>query len=218
MRYRKPLILYVAAAIIAVIMSALGGMDIPASPGATVHANGFTVPLVEGDSGPYTYLVGIWPAEPVVGNLHMAISLTSEQGPVTGAAVDVRARIGRNGPLSEPVPAPGYFLQPWSYELDMNLREPGQWTFEIKIDSSLGETVLEVPLEVAGESGQQTARSQEDANSTLGPGGPNWVLIAAAATVLTLSSGGWIFVRRQRAGSGTDGTHQTRSNRRRRRS
>ena len=72
---------------------------------------------------------------------------------MTADAVDVRGRIGRNGLLSNPVPAPGYFLQPWSYELDMNLREPGQWTFEIKINSSLGETVLEV----AGEAGQKTA-------------------------------------------------------------
>ena len=173
MRYRKPLILYLAAAAVAIIVSALVGRDMLPLPGAAVHANSFTVPLVEGDSGPYTHLVGIWPAEPVVGNLHMAIALTSEQGPVTGTAVDVRARIGRNGPLSEPVPAPGYFLQPWSYELDMNLREPGQWTFEIKLDSSLGETVLEVPLEVAGKSSQQTARSQEDANSILEPDGPN---------------------------------------------
>ena len=110
MRYRKPLILYLAAAAVAIIVSALVGRDMLPLPGAAVHANGFTVPLVEGDSGPYTYLVGIWPAEPVVGNLHMAIALTSEQGPVTGAAVDVRARIGRNVPLSEPIPAPGYFL------------------------------------------------------------------------------------------------------------
>lgn len=82
------------------------------------------MPLAQGDSGPYRYLVGIWPAEPVVGNLHTAIALTSEQGPVTGATVDVRGRIGRKGPLSEPVPAPGYFLKPWSYELDMSLKEP----------------------------------------------------------------------------------------------
>jgi len=80
-RYRKPIVLYLVAAIVAVIMSALGGADILPSQHSAVHANGFTVPLVEGDSGPYKYLVGIWPAEPVVGNLHMAISLTSEQGP-----------------------------------------------------------------------------------------------------------------------------------------
>ena len=88
MRYRKPIVLYLVAAIVAVIMSALGGADILPSQDSAVHANGFTVPLVEGDSGPCKYLVGIWPAEPVVGNLHMAIALTSEQGPVTGAAVE----------------------------------------------------------------------------------------------------------------------------------
>ena len=167
MRYRKPIVLYLVAAIVAVIMSALGGADILPSQDSAVHANGFTVPLVEGDSGPYKYLVGIWPAEPVVGNLHMAITLTSEQGSVTGAAVDVRGRIGRNGLLSDPVPAPGYFLQRWSYELDMNLREPGQWTFEIKINNSLGETVLEV----AGEAGQQTAGPQRGGSGSLNPTG-----------------------------------------------
>ena len=171
MRYRKPIVLYLVAAIVAVIMSALGGADILPSQDSAVHANGFMVPLVEGDSGPYKYLVGIWPAEPVVGNLHMAIALTSEQGPVTGAAVDVRGLIGRNGLLSDPVPAPGYFLQRWSYELDMNLREPGQWTFEIKINSSLGETVLEVPLEVAGQAGQQTAGPQRGGPGSLNPTG-----------------------------------------------
>ena len=174
MRYRKPIVLYlVAAAVVAVIMSALGGADILPSQDSAVHANGFTVPLVEGDPGPYKYLVGIWPAEPVVGNLHMAIALTSEQGPVTGAAVDVRGRIGHNGLLSDPVPAPGYFLQRWSYELDMNLREPGQWTFEIKINSSLGETVLEMRLEVAGEAGQQTAGPQRGGIGLFGSNGPN---------------------------------------------
>ncbi|MAZ63107.1 MAG: hypothetical protein CL895_02465 [Dehalococcoidia bacterium] len=216
MRYRKPIVLYLVAAIVAVIMSALGGADILPSQDSAVHANGFTVPLVEGDSGPYKYLVGIWPAEPVVGNLHMAIALTSEQGPVTGAAVDVRGRIGRNGLLSDPVPAPGYFLQRWSYELDMNLREPGQWTFEIKINSSLGETVLEVGS--GWRSWPADGRTPEGRLGLFESNGPNWALIAAAAGVLALGTGGWILMRRQRAGSGTDGTHQTRSNRRRRRS
>ena len=92
---------------------------------------------------------------------------------MTAAAVDVRRRIGRNGLLSNPVPAPSYFLLPWSYELDQNLRKPGQWTFEIKINSSLGETVLEVPLEVAGQAGQQTAGPQRGGIGIFGSNGPN---------------------------------------------
>jgi len=186
-RYRRPIVLYlVAAAVVAVIMSALDGADILPSQDSAVHANEFTVPLVEGDSGPYKYLVGIWPAEHVVGNLHIAIPLTSTAEPVTGSAVDVRGRIGRNGVLSDPVPAPGYFLQPWSYELDMNLKEPGQGTFEIKINRSLGKTVLEV----AGEAGQQTAGPQRGGIGIFGSNGPNWALIAAAAGVLALGTGG----------------------------
>lgn len=194
---------------IAVFAAAWGGVGMPPPPRAVVQANGYTVPLAQGDSGPYNYLVGIWPAEPVVGNLHMAIALTSESGPVTGATVDVRGRVGRKGPLSEPVPAPGYFLQPWSYELDMNLREPGQWTFEIKIDSSLGETVLEVPLDVAAELAQDSG--------LLGSGMPNWMLIGGILAALVLGSGGWVFVQWQRAESKAAGANQTRRNRQRRR-
>ena len=121
MRYWSHYNLYLAAFIIAVFASALGGTAMPPLAAAAVHANGFTMPFVEGDSGPYSYLVGIWPAQPVVGNLHMAVALTSEQGPVTDATVEIRGRIGQRGPLSEPVSASSYFLQPWSYELGMSL-------------------------------------------------------------------------------------------------
>jgi hypothetical protein len=216
-RNRKSLYLRLAVAIAATAVSTLAGLDMPPLSAVPVHANGFTVPLVEGNSGPYNYLVGIWPAEPVVGNLHMAIALTSEQGPVTDATVGVRGRIGRNGPLSESVPAPGYFLQPWSYELDMQLREPGQWTFEIQIDSSLGETVLEVPLEVATESSTETSGGPAQDNWRQAAAGKNWILGGAALAVLALASGGWVIIRRQRAESGTSGAHRTRPNKRRRR-
>ena len=205
MRYRKSFNLYLAASIIAVFASAWGGMETPPLPGSTVHANGFSVPLLEGDSGPYNYMVGIWPAVPIVRNLHIAIELTSERGPVTDAVVDVRGRIGLRGPLSEPVPAPGYFLRPWSYELDMRLSEPGRWVFEIQVDSSLGETVIEVPLVVAPGSGPETPGE----SGSRPFGGPNWILISGIVALLALGSGGWECISRQRA--------ETRPNRRRRR-
>lgn len=216
MRYRKPLYLYLAASIVAVVVSALGIMELFPLPGRVIYANGFTVPLEEGNSGPYNYLVGIWPAEPVVGKLHMAIALTSEDGPVTGATVGVRGRIGQKGPHSEPVPAIGSFPQPWSYELDMSLREPGRWTFEIQIDSSLGETVLEVPLGVTAASSAETSGERGNENGRREAADMSWVLGSAALAVLLLASGGWVFMRRQRAESGTAGAHQTRPYRRRR--
>jgi hypothetical protein len=69
-------------------------------PGAAAHANGFIASTVQDNSGSYDNLVGIWPAELVVGNLDMAIGLTSERGPVTDAMVDVRGRIGQKGPAA----------------------------------------------------------------------------------------------------------------------
>ena len=67
-------------------------------PGAAAHANGFIASTVQGNSGPYNNLVGVWPAELVVGNLDMAIGLTSGRDPVTDAMLDVKDRIGQKGP------------------------------------------------------------------------------------------------------------------------
>lgn len=103
------------------------------------------------------------------------------------------------------VPAPGYFLRPWSYELDMRLSEPGRWVFEIQVDSSLGETVIEVPLVVAPGSGPETPGE----SGSRPFGGPNWILISGIVALLALGSGGWACISRQRA--------ETRPNRRRRR-
>ena len=67
MRYRKHFNLYLAASIIAVFALALRGAEIPPLPGYAVHANGFTVPAARGDSGPYTYQVGIGRPNPSSG-------------------------------------------------------------------------------------------------------------------------------------------------------
>ena len=69
---------------------------------------------------------------------------------MTDATVDVLAIVVGGSEIVDPVPAES-FLQPWVYELNLYLDQPGDWMFEIVIDSPLGRTVLEVPLEVEGE-------------------------------------------------------------------
>ena len=113
-------------------------------------ANGFTVPIAVGDSGPYSYVVGIWPPDPSVGNLHMAITLTADSRPVTDAEVTVTGAVGDGVAVAGPVPATPYF-HAWTYELNIDLTKPGEWTFKIEISSSLGEAVVEAPLEIAGD-------------------------------------------------------------------
>ena len=137
--------LLLAAASVAVVAAIYGLNRTP-----TANANGYTVPIAQGVSGPYEYLVGIWPPNPSVGNLHLAISLIANQRPVTDADVTVTGRFGDETPVEGPLPATAFF-EPWTYELNMDLTNPGEWTFEIEINSPLGKTVYEAPLEVAGD-------------------------------------------------------------------
>jgi hypothetical protein len=58
------------------------------------NANGFTVLIAQGVAGPYEYLVGVWPPEPVVGKpLLMSIALSANQQPVTDASVNVTGTV-----------------------------------------------------------------------------------------------------------------------------
>ena len=115
-----------------------------------VNANGFTVPIAQGIAGPYEYLVGIWPPNPGVGDLHVAVTLTADERPVTDAVVSVRGDLTDPSQTVGPADAANYF-QPWVYELNVFLDQPGEWMFEISIDSPVGKTVLMAPLEVSGE-------------------------------------------------------------------
>lgn len=150
---------------------ALAGAMAAPFPEAKVDANGFTVPVAKGISGPYEYLVGIWPPEPVVGRLHMAISLTSAKIPVTDAEVLVTGSVGAT--QGDPAPAFSYFLHPWSYELDMVLDEPGTWDFEIEIVSPLGGAAIEIVLEVgSGEGSVEQTTGEFAVTATAAPPEP----------------------------------------------
>lgn len=124
-------------------------------------ANGFTIPIAAGVTGPYSYVVGIWPPDPSVGSLHMAITLTADNRPVTDAEVTVTGLWLNNGTITERVPAEP-FSEPWVHELNIDLTRSGEWTFKIEINGSLGEAVIEAPLEVAGdeETAEQTSGEQ----------------------------------------------------------
>ncbi len=149
-------------------------------------ANGLTVPIAQGAAGPYEYIVGIWPPDPGVGNLHISVKLASDQRPVTDAVVEVRARVAGQPEVVGPFRAWNYF-QAWDYELDLSLNEPGAWTFEIAMNSPLGDTVVEVPLEVP--EGRAT-----------GGGGFNWAIVAAPLAVAGLGATAWV-VRKHRSGA-----------------
>ena len=181
-----------------------------------VNANGFTVPVAEGVSGPYEYLVGIWPPSPSVGELHLAIAVTANQHAVTDAAVSIQGTVADGTDEVGPVSASS-FLQPWVYELNLHLTQPGDWMFEIEINSLLGKTVIEVPLEIRedpdavgktdveqepltslrnGQSESQKAAAGQ-APTTMGVGGLKWAVIVVPLVVLAVGVTAWSFRQRQ---------------------
>ena len=63
-------------------------------PTAEADGHGVTVPIAQGVYGTYEYVVAVFPAEPVVGPLYVAVKLTSESVPVTAAEVLVTGSVG----------------------------------------------------------------------------------------------------------------------------
>ena len=153
-----------------------------------VHTNGLTVPVAQGESGPYEYLIGVWPSEPVVGKpLLMSISLSADQQPVTNATGTVNDRAVVVGPLA----AINSIAHLDTYEFTRALNTPGKWVFTVEIKSPLREGVPEVPLEVAGSQGTPNRRAEGS--------GLIWVMTAIAVSLVILAFGlvAWGFRRKQ---------------------
>ena len=203
-----------------------------------VNANGLTIPIAEGDSGPYEYLVGIWPPNPGVGELHMAITVTADQHAVTDAVVNVLGDVADGSDRVGPVPASSFF-QPWVYELNLNLDQPDDWMFQIEINGPLEKTLIEAALEVAGDltpeehvseerpvtNGAQAAQTpNEEAGGNqgvtdpiTGDGGLNWALIAVPLAILGFGVAVWAFRRHQNPEPRAAGRGRTPPSSRRRR-
>ena len=110
-------------------------------PTAEADGHGVTVPIAQGVYGTYEYVVAVFPAEPVVGPLYVAVKLTSESVPVTAAEVLVTGSVG--GIQKNTAPAVPDPHEPGSYEIEMVLNQSGAWTFEIEIDGPLGMASIE---------------------------------------------------------------------------
>jgi hypothetical protein len=157
-----------------------------------VHTNGLTVPVAHGESGPYEYLIGVWPSEPVVGKpLLMSISLSVDQQPVTNASVSATGTVNDRAVVVGPLAAINSIAHLDTYEFTRALNTPGKWVFTVEIKSPLGEGVAEVPLEVAG--------SQGTPNRRAGGSGLIWVMTAIAVSLVILAFGlvAWGFRRKQ---------------------
>ena len=125
-----------------------------------VDANGITVPIARGVSGPYEYLAGIFPPNPGVGDLHMSITLVGDQSAVIEAVVTVQGRVAGSTEHVGPIVASDD-SQPGVYELNLYLGQPGNWVFEIEINSVLGRTMLDLDLEVVADAPPLVQETEE---------------------------------------------------------
>jgi len=160
---------------------------------AEVDANGFTVPIARGGSGPYEYLVGRFPLNPGVGELHMSITVVGGQSAVTEAVVTVRGSVAGSTEGVGPIVASNN-SRPGVYELNIDLDQPGDLELELEVvavasplaqmTEELGATGqvprVQTPT-VPAESVQGTTENGEDNQETTDRRdegqGFNWVII-----------------------------------------
>ncbi len=100
---------YVGASVFVALCLALAAVAAPflfRTP--SVNANGFTVPVAQGVSGPYEYVIGVWPPKPVEGwNLFMSTALSANQQPVTNAVVTVTGAVEGQAGVEVPLDVSG---------------------------------------------------------------------------------------------------------------
>ena len=154
-------------------------------PPPAAYANG-AVRIIADDraAGPYLLRVGIAPAEPVVGLLHISV-LVQQAGteqPLSGAAVRLRAAGPPESAGAVSADALGTAQTPHIYEGNLELDAAGAWTLTVAVDAEPGAAMLELPLQAR-------------------PGGPinlGYVAMGAIAALLVVAVA-WTALQRNRS-------------------
>ena len=147
----------------------------------TASANG-SVRLVVIDevAGPYLLRVGILPADPILGPLHVSTLIQDAQGDTAVDDATVAVSIVGPGSASQ-AQAVNSPQNPQLYEANLLLDALGQWSVTLDIESPLGQASHTFPVRAAEESGFNIM-----------------FIIAAAAAVLVVGSLVWSQLQRRR--------------------
>jgi hypothetical protein len=115
------------------------------------YANGRVVELTRLTAGQYEIAVGTIPSFPVVGLLHLTMTLMklSTRALVIGAEVSISAR----GPDSKnleigPITAQNNPTDPTFYDANTEVDREGTWTFTIAVSAEPGEASTDLEIEV----------------------------------------------------------------------
>ena len=143
-----------------------------ATPVMAASANGGANEVFRAKQGPYEIyeiVVGIIPPTPQVGILHFTVSVVERatSRPVASASVTIEAR-GPQGSSGSTEDATNTFGAPNYYDANIAVDKPGEWEFEVVVDSPLGNERVTFPLRV-----QQTT--------------VNWGAIAATLAAIVLA-------------------------------
>ena len=126
-----------------------------AVPLATAHANGRVIRFEEHAAGPYLLAVGTIPENPVVGALHVTMTITGP--PSEERILDATVRISGVGPESDaveigPLQAEHNADDPAYYDINTQVDRVGDWRFDVQVSGPLGEGEAQVPIEVRAQS------------------------------------------------------------------
>ena len=115
------------------------------------QANGRVVEFQTKTAGPYEIALGTVPNPPIVGALHLTVSVTTveTETPVTDAAITVSGTgPGEDAPKVGPVEASNSPTDPVFYDATTAVDRLGLWTFTVTVDSEPGKASADFVLEV----------------------------------------------------------------------
>ena len=118
---------------------------------SVTHANGRVTRFINRTAGPYEIAMGTIPDTPIVGSLHLTMTIeeASSGEPVLDAEVTVTGR----GPDTEvvelgPLTAQGNPVDPLFYDISTSVDRVGMWTFTVVVRADLGEGSADYLLKV----------------------------------------------------------------------
>ena len=122
-----------------------------AVPLATAHANGRVIVFEDHTAGPYRLAVGTIPENPVVGNLHLTMTIKAPPG--DDLILDAEVRVSGSGPESEvveigPMAAEHNAADPTFYDINTFVDRQGEWRFSVTVNGPQGEGMADIPIEV----------------------------------------------------------------------
>lgn len=178
---RRPLLRSTLAASLAllsllILNSVQGGSGLP-----TVRAHEDGTEIFSAVDGPFVIGVRILPLQPVVGQLHVTITvdLLETGDPVEDARIRITARHSQGEGEAQFSPALNIPTQRQFYDANFHIDYGGAWDFEVEVKSDAGEGTVETPILIA-----RRVRGE-----SLGiPGTMMFILVTAAL----FGGGGWI--------------------------